>query len=72
MRALIRGILLAVAVSSAFACQEKQGETVLFDSALAADIDVLQNGLWLTTLLGLDRASIKRAVVRSEEIALAD
>ncbi|MFZ2503178.1 MAG: TetR/AcrR family transcriptional regulator [Nocardioides sp.] len=38
----------------------------------AADIDVLQNGLWLTTLLGLDRASIKRCVRRCEEIALAD
>ena len=38
----------------------------------ATDIDVLQNGLWLTTLLGLDRASIRRTVARSEEIALAD
>lgn len=38
----------------------------------AADVDVLQNGLWLTALLGLDRASIRRTVVRSEEIALAD
>lgn len=38
----------------------------------AADIDVLQNGLWLTALLGLDRASIRRGVARSEEIALAD
>ncbi|MFI7135878.1 TetR/AcrR family transcriptional regulator [Nonomuraea sp. NPDC050153] len=38
----------------------------------AADIDVLQNGLWLTALLGLDRASIRRSVTRCEEIALAD
>jgi AcrR family transcriptional regulator len=38
----------------------------------AADIDVLQNGLWLTALLGLDRASIRRCVARCEEIALAD
>ncbi len=38
----------------------------------AADIDILQNGMWLTTLLGLDRASIRRTVTRSEEIALAD
>ena len=38
----------------------------------AADIDVLQNGMWLTALLGLDRASIRRSVTRSEEIALAD
>ena len=38
----------------------------------AADIDVLQNGLWLTALLGLDRRSIERSVARCEEIALAD
>ncbi len=38
----------------------------------AADIDVLQNGLWLTALLGLDRASVKRCVARCEEIALED
>ena len=37
----------------------------------AADIDILQNGIWLTALLGLDRASIRRSVTRSEEIALA-
>jgi AcrR family transcriptional regulator len=37
----------------------------------AADIDILQNGMWLTALLGLDRASIRRTVTRSEEIALA-
>lgn len=36
----------------------------------AADIDVLQNGLWLTALLGLDRASVRRCVARCEEIAL--
>jgi AcrR family transcriptional regulator len=36
----------------------------------AADIDVVQNGLWLTALLGLDRASIKRSIARCEEIAL--
>ncbi|MGW5266562.1 TetR/AcrR family transcriptional regulator [Microbispora sp. NPDC004025] len=38
----------------------------------AADIDVIQNGLWLTALLGLDRDSIDRSVRRCEEIALAD
>ena len=38
----------------------------------AADIDVLQNGLWLTALLGLDRASIRRCVARCEEIAFVD
>jgi AcrR family transcriptional regulator len=37
----------------------------------AADIDVVQNGLWLTALLGLDRASIRRSVRRCEQIALA-
>jgi AcrR family transcriptional regulator len=37
----------------------------------AADIDVLQNGMWLTALLGLDPAAIHRCVVRCEEIALA-
>lgn len=36
----------------------------------AADIDVLQNGLWLTVLLGLDRATVRRSLRRSEEIAL--
>lgn len=36
----------------------------------AADVDVVQNGLWLTALLGLDRASLRRAVARCEEIAL--
>lgn len=38
----------------------------------AADIDVLQNGLWLTALLGLDRASIRRCLARCEQIALTD
>lgn len=41
-------------------------------SKRAADVDVIQNGMWLTTLLGLDSASLKRAVARCEEIALAD
>jgi len=36
----------------------------------AADIDVVQNGVWLTALLGLDRASIRRSIVHCEEIAL--
>jgi AcrR family transcriptional regulator len=38
----------------------------------AADIDVLQNGIWLTALLGLDQASIRRNVARCEEVAFAD
>ena len=37
----------------------------------AADVGAVQNGLWLTALLGLDRAAIRRAVRLSEEIALA-
>lgn len=37
----------------------------------AADIDVVQNGMWLTGLLGLDRGALRRAVTRCEEIALA-
>jgi TetR/AcrR family transcriptional regulator, cholesterol catabolism regulator len=36
----------------------------------AADVDVVQNGLWLTALLGLDRASIERGIARCAEIAL--
>ncbi|MFG3254913.1 TetR/AcrR family transcriptional regulator [Streptomyces sp. NPDC048172] len=35
----------------------------------ATDIDIVQNGLWLTALLGIDRASIRRSVRRCEEIA---
>lgn len=37
----------------------------------AATINVVQNGLWLTALLGLDRASIKRSVELCEELAFA-
>ena len=35
----------------------------------AADIDIIQNGIWLTALLRIDRASLARAVTRCEEIA---
>ena len=38
----------------------------------AADVDVVQNGVWLTALLGLDRASVRRNIARCETIALAD
>jgi AcrR family transcriptional regulator len=38
----------------------------------AADIDVIQNGIWLTALLGLDRAAVRRNMERCEEIALSD
>lgn len=37
----------------------------------AADVDVVQNGIWLTALLGLDRAAVLRSVRRCEEIALS-
>lgn len=38
----------------------------------AADINLVQNGLWVSALLGLDRASVTRAIERCEEIALAE
>jgi AcrR family transcriptional regulator len=38
----------------------------------AADVDVVQNGIWLTALLGLDRASVRRSVARCEQIALGN
>ena len=37
----------------------------------AADINVVQNGLWLTALLGSDRPTLTRAVARCEDIALS-
>jgi AcrR family transcriptional regulator len=37
----------------------------------AADIVVVQNGMWLTALLGIDKASIQRSIARTEEIAFA-
>jgi hypothetical protein len=37
----------------------------------AADIVVIQNGMWLTALLALDEASIQRSLARTEEIAFA-
>jgi AcrR family transcriptional regulator len=36
----------------------------------ACDIDIIQNGMWLTSLLGVDRASIRRSVDRCASIAL--
>lgn len=38
----------------------------------AADIVVVQNGMWLTALLGVDQASIQRSIARTEEIAFAE
>ncbi len=37
----------------------------------AADIVVIQNGMWLTALLGIDKASIQRSIARTEQIAFA-
>jgi len=37
----------------------------------AADIVVVQNGMWLTALLGVDQASIQRSLARTEQIAFA-
>ena len=37
----------------------------------AADIVVIQNGMWLTALLGVDKASIQRSISRTEQIAFA-
>ncbi len=39
--------------------------------ARAADIVVIQNGMWLTSLLGVDKASIQRSITRTEQIAFA-
>src|SRR5262245_64276008 len=36
----------------------------------AMDIDIVQNGVWLTALLGVNRDAIRRSVLRCEEIAL--
>ncbi len=37
----------------------------------AADIVVVQNGMWLTALLGVDEAAIRRSIARTEQIAFA-
>jgi AcrR family transcriptional regulator len=36
----------------------------------ATDIVLVQNGIWLTSLLGVDRDAVRRAVSRCEELAL--
>ena len=36
----------------------------------ATDIVLVQNGIWLTSLLGVDRSAVRRAVARCEELAL--
>ena len=35
----------------------------------ASDINIIQNGIWLSALLGVGRASIRRSIDRCEEIA---
>ena len=37
----------------------------------ADDIVVIQNGMWLTSLLGIDQAAIQRSIARTEQIAFA-
>jgi TetR/AcrR family transcriptional regulator, cholesterol catabolism regulator len=37
----------------------------------ADDIVVIQNGMWLTALLGIDNAAIQRSIARTEQIAFA-
>ncbi|MFJ4027197.1 TetR/AcrR family transcriptional regulator [Paenarthrobacter sp. NPDC089989] len=37
----------------------------------AAEIVVIQNGMWLTSLLGIDKGAIQRSIARTEEIAFA-
>ncbi|MFE4541139.1 TetR/AcrR family transcriptional regulator [Arthrobacter sp. NPDC056727] len=37
----------------------------------ADDIVVIQNGMWLTALLGIDSAAIQRSIARTEQIAFA-
>ena len=37
----------------------------------ATEIDILQNGLWLTSLLGLDEALVARMVEQTERLAFA-
>ncbi|VXC30850.1 TetR family transcriptional regulator [Arthrobacter sp. 9AX] len=39
--------------------------------ARASDIVVIQNGMWLTSLLGVDKEAIRRSISRTEEIAFA-
>ena len=39
-------------------------------SRRATDIALIQNGIWLTSLLGVDRDAVGRAVRRCEELAL--
>lgn len=38
----------------------------------AAEIDIIQNGVWLTSLLGLDADLVRRSLERTERLALGD
>ena len=40
--------------------------------ARADDVVVVQNGMWLTAILGVDKASIQRNLTRREQIAFTD
>lgn len=51
-------------------CLEEVFLCALRDVAPHRKIDVVQNCLWLTALLGPDRAAVCRAVARCEQIAL--
>ncbi len=48
------------------------GTSKLEANKRAADIDIIQNGIWLTALLGLDRASVNRSVARCHAIAFQE
>ena len=37
----------------------------------AVEIDLIQNGIWLSALLGVDAQTVKKAVELTKEIALA-
>jgi TetR/AcrR family transcriptional regulator, cholesterol catabolism regulator len=53
--------------------QSAQPEVTRAEAAKrATDIDIIQNGIWLTALLGLDPASVRRNIKRCEQIALGD
>jgi len=54
--------LIAAALPNLSTAQAKQR---------AVEIDLIQNGLWLSALLGVDPATVKKSVELTKEIALA-
>ncbi|MFE4194560.1 TetR/AcrR family transcriptional regulator [Paenarthrobacter sp. NPDC056912] len=52
-------------------CNAQPGLSWLECRDRAADIVVIQNGMWLTSLLGVDKAAIQRSIERTEDIAFA-